>query len=871
MLLSHVRTHAQRRPDVGFMQKKLFIILFSWFIAGINTAYSADFYVSTSGSNNNDGNENTPWQTVSYAASNVPSGSTIYVSAGVYAESSIIQLLPDVNLIGDDPVNTIITTAAEDSIENQNGVPILVQMHSSLESGNVVVDGNQTISNITFDCKNHVVSRGIELTNRNNVTFDQITIKDCHLRALYIKSTANVFWSEIDTPSNNKLVANITIKNSTFKDSGRPVNTSWSYGAVQIEAIRDSVIHHNTFDESNYGGFNIKSTVEDSAGYGTAGGGNRIKIHNNIFMLKKDAPNTQREKGFGVEFWNLANSEVYDNWTNGGFSIAMPGTSNTKIHHNTFDMSDPIEGKTLAIEIGGHNNEIYSNYMDSTGPGIAIWASNPKNLRVHNNILFKTKNGIFISAQAYHSPFDFNKDNISIDNNTIDSTTGLWGMAAIGARIQDVDDMDILPPANINNLTLRNNIISNTINNHAISLTGLNANTIDVENIIDTAISNNLYHNNYNISEKHRNDGYDIDDAGSTTPIIDDSLHIEDPLYTGTGNTLGSQFQLTSNSPAINTGENVGYPYLGTYPDKGAFVQDRSIGARIEAEMNYSVAEDVSTKAIAVTDRGMDSNKSVNIFDAGDTIRIHFYVPTTDVYSIQVRLRSGNINGSTQYFDIDGYGFMLDGVTPVPLIGDIESISDYDTSGGGIYWGTMKGNVSLDAGRHSLEIRMNYGWGMVDYMELHKDSDFDGVVDLDDNCPIDSNTNQLDTDADGLGDECDSDIDGDGDPNQTDCQITDPTFYHGATEIKHDGFDQDCNGYDLTIDIIVAKIKGDNLIVRATSSYGTNASLSVIDYSGMKWRSRKQDWKLKTSHDGSPPLSVIVTGIEGSVTTAVTQ
>ena len=52
-----------------------------------------------------------------------------------------------------------------------------------------------------------------------------------------------------------------------------------------------------------------------------------------------------------------------------------------------------------------------------------------------------------------------------------------------------------------------------------------------------------------------------------------------------------------------------------------------------------------------------------------------------------------------------------------------------------------------------------------------------------------------------------------------DCDDGDPDIYPGAPEIKHDGIDQDCNGFDLTIEIISAIYRPDidELEVIATS------------------------------------------------------
>ena len=51
---------------------------------------------------------------------------------------------------------------------------------------------------------------------------------------------------------------------------------------------------------------------------------------------------------------------------------------------------------------------------------------------------------------------------------------------------------------------------------------------------------------------------------------------------------------------------------------------------------------------------------------------------------------------------------------------------------------------------------------------LGGDTDNDGVADIVDNGPFDANADQLDTDADLVGDVCDDDDDGDGLPDDLD-------------------------------------------------------------------------------------------------------
>ena len=65
------------------MQKFIFLIAVILMFA---TANAAEFYVSTTGDNNNSGASGAPWRTVQFAVNHVTAGDTIFVRDGVYNE-----------------------------------------------------------------------------------------------------------------------------------------------------------------------------------------------------------------------------------------------------------------------------------------------------------------------------------------------------------------------------------------------------------------------------------------------------------------------------------------------------------------------------------------------------------------------------------------------------------------------------------------------------------------------------------------------------------------------------------------------------------------------------------------------------------------
>ena len=154
----------------------------------------------------------------------------------------------------------------------------------------------------------------------------------------------------------------------------------------------------------------------------------------------------------------------------------------------------------------------------------------------------------------------------------------------------------------------------------------------------------------------------------------------------------------------------------------------------------------------------------------------------------------------------------------------------------------------------------------IDLGDLGQDNDYgNGLLDAAGAWNFAQTGNPGCTDADGDGFYLESDC-----GPVPDCDDSDPSVYPGAVEIKHDGVDQDCNGYDLTIDISLAEyIAADaKLNVEATSDLSKDAGLDLDGYGPMKWNRKQTKWTISVSSVVQDPGSVTVIGIEGVEGTA---
>lgn len=113
------------------------------------------------------------------------------------------------------------------------------------------------------------------------------------------------------------------------------------------------------------------------------------------------------------------------------------------------------------------------------------------------------------------------------------------------------------------------------------------------------------------------------------------------------------------------------------------------------------------------------------------------------------------------------------------------------------------------------------------------------------------------------------DRDRDGFGSRDDCNDDDARVNPRAAEVRGDGIDQDCNGYDLTLKVHYAVYSHDGaaLQVRATSRRGAAAALQIVELGPLTYRPQYNDWVLQgASTSGAARTRLTIRGPEGEVT-----
>ncbi|MDA3865224.1 MAG: right-handed parallel beta-helix repeat-containing protein [Salinivirgaceae bacterium] len=355
------------------MKKKILVLNFSLILFALlagTTAFSRNYYVATTGNNDNSGTKENPYATIDKAATIAQAGDSVIIKPGTYIQSAEITLsnsgTPNAPIVFYSEVNCAAI------IDGQSTVPTIASRHGLLyvTGDNIVIDGFR-IQNSGFF--------GVLMTSSSS----NITVKNCYT---YFTGASGICAAG----ATNITVLNNTVQKACHAPGGLSVRVSECITMASVTGFE--VAYNTVFDRLtnlNSGGEGIDAKNLCSNG----------KIHHNVVYDLFSV-------GIYVDAYqkNITNVEVYANKvynTGSGITIASEEggiVNNVKVHDNlVYNM-----GK-VGIRIAGYLNngpiqdiDIYQNTIYNCGwkgnyenCGLLIEASNTANygFRIRNNVI----------------------------------------------------------------------------------------------------------------------------------------------------------------------------------------------------------------------------------------------------------------------------------------------------------------------------------------------------------------------------------------------------------------------------------------------------------------------------------------------------
>jgi hypothetical protein len=519
------------------------------------------YYVSTTGSDANDGSSARPWKSLKYAVTRVPSGYMIQLAAGTYIENGQVVVPPGVSISGAGAGQTILRGAGSFYYHPASPSYASDRFLINLESG-AATGGNQTVTNFSIDGDSKQLHGGIFVRNRNNVTISGVKIKNTNFSGIWL-------WGVQDS----KLL------------NGELLNCSWgsndySVGALNIGDLTRVEIAHINIDENT--GYGVKAI-------GPSGNNNLINtnIHDNhISVTPVGLWNSGSAPNIAVELWavNLVGNQFYNNYVDNTISLVnenyLPstGVQTIRLHHNTIDMDTRAKGAGYSVELTINDVEIDHNYFIKGTQGIANWAGAQQNWSIHHNTFYAlqgTYPGEVLRSQKS------GLHNVVFYNNTIEfaSTQTMNIIGMYGGTSNNVDVK--------NNLFINNNTSYNYYPNQFIYMEG-------------GATVSGL---------QVRNNSFWKLPVGTVSGTYS-ANQTSNPLISCTGARPDAYYWLTSTSPLINAGLTTGNTFNGSAPDIGAFEYGNSNALPV-VSLTASTTAPVLGGLVSLTANASDSDGNI--------------------------------------------------------------------------------------------------------------------------------------------------------------------------------------------------------------------------------------------------------------------
>ncbi len=510
------------------------------------TVTAQTFYIDPSGDDvTGNGSADYPWKSL-YKACQVASmrGNIIHINPGTYVENTTCLLAPGVSIVGSDAKKCIITST---SLTTQ-----FTAIINALSSEGT--DGNQSISNLTFDGNNETIAQAFNIRGRSDFSIHDCIFEDFNYVAVYWSGRGDVTDAAPDIwATGNSFYNNLVTNCAAYADG-------YARGALMIGGMDGMLIYNNYITQTGRpageNGWPLKVWV--NSGYVRG-----VKIFNNI-LFKDDLTNWD----FCIEMDHVSGVEIYDNTITGSIDTNHQSKGDYDysiyIHDNIIGPSTPqnsayygviLEFETDAAIIARNhfrnvalgimyscregslvsNNEIYYNIFSNIGQangsgfygGIRFIHDGSRDFSVSDYFVY---NNIF-EGNPDNKPFvgiEMNFDmtsaqNVNIANNIFTNFSYAWFWSNRGGVI--------------NNLNMENNILfSNGSNNEPDISGGTPSNYININN----TITDPLFYSstNYHLQEGSPGIGAGLSLAGLTSDF--EGVSVNNPPNIGAYETLAS-------------------------------------------------------------------------------------------------------------------------------------------------------------------------------------------------------------------------------------------------------------------------------------------------------------------------------------------
>lgn len=360
------------------MRKKLFLNLVL-FLAGFLIVFSAckvettddgnngddepstAFYVSTNGSDSNDGSRNTPWGTIQYALDQLEPGHTLTILPGTYNEEPVMSRSGAANNKIYIKGQSLDTTLLDGS--NADRDLFFVEDADYIEISNLTISGAPR-AGVRLSRSNNIEIRNCLIANNGTWGIftdfsDDTTISNCD-----VYGSVEEHGIYISNSSDNAIIRNNLVHHN--HGSGIQINADPSMGGDGISSA--CLIENNLVYENGWGGgaaINLASVREST-------------IRNNIVAYNYAG---------GIAAWDDGQGWQW-------------GCKDLIIVHNTIYFR-PLEGRwALSLKNGSTGASVYNNILCGGGRGGFEFNSNVlAGIEIDYNIYYRFNSAFVVSIE----------------------------------------------------------------------------------------------------------------------------------------------------------------------------------------------------------------------------------------------------------------------------------------------------------------------------------------------------------------------------------------------------------------------------------------------------------------------------------------